>query len=429
MGMHLARTVAVLAFVAGSGLALPSPEASADVEIDIDVFHDRLAPHGRWFWHPRYRQVWAPRGVPVGWRPYTRGRWAYTDDGWFWDSDYPWGWATFHYGRWLFDDDLGWVWVPGTRWAPAWVTWRYGPGYIGWAPLPPWADLDRWDDDFDLAPPHWIFVEERYFLTPRLHPVIVLPARNVTIFDRCRHRARPRFVRQRWVNPGVDVHLVEQATRSRVARAKVREVGVASAAGFGDDDEVRVFRPAVRPSSKEAVKALEHAESGEKKREQVKPEEEKARIVDGAERVRAVRRSEIQEYYDAQAEALRKQQATESARRRQKEDAQARESLRRRHEAEQRALEQGRQREKHAFEQRSKIERGPAKALERRPQIERGPAKALEHGVRAPEASKTSTRGVRSPGARSGSSRSGSQKGERATSAGEPSAKIQSPGR
>ena len=29
-------------------------------------------------------------------------------------------------GRWFFDDSYGWVWVPGSEWAPAWVAWRYG---------------------------------------------------------------------------------------------------------------------------------------------------------------------------------------------------------------------------------------------------------------------------------------------------------------
>jgi hypothetical protein len=31
----------------------------------------------------------------------------------------------------------GWGWVPGTMWGPAWVSWRSGGGYAGWAPLPP----------------------------------------------------------------------------------------------------------------------------------------------------------------------------------------------------------------------------------------------------------------------------------------------------
>ena len=79
------------------------------------------------------------------WRPYTVGRWAYTDDwGWYWisdDSEASWGTVTFHYGRWIFDDDIGWSWVAGNEWAPAWVSWRRGRGqqaqYVGWAPLPP----------------------------------------------------------------------------------------------------------------------------------------------------------------------------------------------------------------------------------------------------------------------------------------------------
>src|SRR6266496_1683468 len=34
-------------------------------------------------------------------------------------------------------DRYGWVWIPGTVWAPAWVTWTYNDNYVGWAPLPP----------------------------------------------------------------------------------------------------------------------------------------------------------------------------------------------------------------------------------------------------------------------------------------------------
>ena len=407
MWTRLVRSLAVLAVVAGSGLALPSAEAVAGAEIDVDVFYDRLSPYGRWFWHPRYRQVWAPRGVPVGWRPYTHGRWVYTHDGWLWDSDYPWGWAAFHYGRWLFDDDLGWVWVPGTRWGPAWVAWRYGSGFVGWAPLPPHVDLYR-HDDFDLAPPHWVFVEQRYFLTPRLHPLIVLPARNATIFARCPHHARPTFVRQRWVNPGMDVHEIERITRTRVDPVKIREVGIASATGFASDDEVRVYRPAVRNPKKEVAKEAEKA----------RPEEKKAKLVEGAERVRAVRRSEIQEYYDAQAEALRKQQAAESARKRQKQDARAKESLQRQHEAERRALEQGRQREKRTFEARSKIERSPAKSDEYRV---RAPAPSKARGA---EASKTSARGARGQNARTAN-----PKAEQGATESGPGGKFGPPGR
>ena len=103
---------------------------------DARTFQRELSPHGEWVDSPRYGRVWRPR-VPAGWRPYYYGRWVWTANGWFWASDEPWGWATYHYGRWGYDDVLGWVWVPGYEWAPAWVTWRFGVGVVGWAPLFP----------------------------------------------------------------------------------------------------------------------------------------------------------------------------------------------------------------------------------------------------------------------------------------------------
>ena len=70
--------------------------------------------------------------------PYaTSGHWILTEYGWTWISDFGWGWAPFHYGRWLALAGRGWCWMPGTTWGPAWVSWRAGGGYVGWAPLPP----------------------------------------------------------------------------------------------------------------------------------------------------------------------------------------------------------------------------------------------------------------------------------------------------
>jgi hypothetical protein len=102
---------------------------------DLETFQRRLSPHGKWVDSTRYGRVWRPR-APADWRPYYHGHWTWTDDGWFWVSDEPWAWATYHYGRWG-NDALGWFWVPGYEWAPAWVTWRFGGGIVGWAPLFP----------------------------------------------------------------------------------------------------------------------------------------------------------------------------------------------------------------------------------------------------------------------------------------------------
>ena len=105
---------------------------------DYENFYEPLAQYGSWFETSDYGYVYQPAAVrESSWRPYTRGRWAFTDQGWTWVSDEPFGWATYHYGRWTLLNNTGWVWVPGNEWAPAWVSWRENPDYVGWAPLPP----------------------------------------------------------------------------------------------------------------------------------------------------------------------------------------------------------------------------------------------------------------------------------------------------
>jgi hypothetical protein len=142
-------------------------------------------------------QVWVPANRSRDWRPYTVGRWTYTDEwGWYWiedASEVSWGTVTYHYGRWIYDDDVGWCWLAGNEWAPAWVLWRRGQGaeYVGWAPLPP-------DDivvDYYEAPGFWIFVRGRDFVAPSIASVI-LPVQEYDVY--LQHRGRePNFTGQR----------------------------------------------------------------------------------------------------------------------------------------------------------------------------------------------------------------------------------------
>src|SRR5207244_8654098 len=66
------------------------------------TFYTKLEPHGEWLETADYGYVWQPREAESSrsWRPYTNGRWVYTDAGWTWISEEPFGWATYHYGRW-----------------------------------------------------------------------------------------------------------------------------------------------------------------------------------------------------------------------------------------------------------------------------------------------------------------------------------------
>jgi uncharacterized membrane protein YgcG len=90
--------------------------------------------YGTWEMDASYGYVWYPR-VDVTWRPYYTGAWSYVGPfGWFWVGADRWSWPTHHYGRWGYRSSR-WYWIPDRRWAPAWVSWAYAPGYLSWCPL------------------------------------------------------------------------------------------------------------------------------------------------------------------------------------------------------------------------------------------------------------------------------------------------------
>src|ERR1700733_8084087 len=137
-----------------NGTLAPDNGATApDDSASFQTFYDALGSQGTWIQSSDYGYVWQPQITDPDWAPYTEGIWVYTDDAGPWVSDEPWGWATYHYGRWVNLNGTGWCWVPGYTWAPAWVSWRYGDGYCGWAPLPPdsFVGIDYSDDGFAVG--------------------------------------------------------------------------------------------------------------------------------------------------------------------------------------------------------------------------------------------------------------------------------------
>ena len=93
--------------------------------------------YGSWSYTAAYGHVWRPYPSYCGpdWSPYYNGRWCYTPWGVTWVPFEPWGWASCHFGRWIFMVGFGWGWLPGVVFAPAWVSWYWGDGWIGWCPL------------------------------------------------------------------------------------------------------------------------------------------------------------------------------------------------------------------------------------------------------------------------------------------------------
>lgn len=137
--------------------------------VSLQVFYNEMAPYGQWFNDPDYGYVWAP-AVEAGFQPYyTNGYWVMTAYGQMWVSDYPWGWAPFHYGRWVWSDFHGWLWIPDTIWGPAWVSWRSGGGYYGWAPLMPGININVSFSNYNCPLNWWIFIPERYIHSRSFH--------------------------------------------------------------------------------------------------------------------------------------------------------------------------------------------------------------------------------------------------------------------
>jgi hypothetical protein len=166
------------------------PQARADVSIDF--FYNNLSG-GNWIDVEGYGYGWQPDLAvsDPNWRPYADGYWAYTDYGWTWISYEDFGWATYHYGRWANLADYGWVWFPGSdlEWGPAWVSWRTGGDYIGWAPLPPRGPEVVYegqpigtnvDITFDIGPEYYNFCDVRFIGEPVLRDRICPRVQNVT---------------------------------------------------------------------------------------------------------------------------------------------------------------------------------------------------------------------------------------------------------
>jgi len=173
-GTTLTHGTAVSETVATVSSSLVAPQ---EKDLNISYFYEALNPYGIW----RYVDnvwCWQPNATVFDyyWAPYcNHGHWVFTNVGWAWVSDYSWGWAAFHYGRWHRDRELGWLWTPGTEWGPAWVSWRTGPNYYGWAPLPPKARYVhndgfyygdkrvREDFEFELTAGDYLFVNTSHF--------------------------------------------------------------------------------------------------------------------------------------------------------------------------------------------------------------------------------------------------------------------------
>jgi hypothetical protein len=227
---------------------------AASAEIGVDFFYNNLSG-GNWIEVGDYGYCWQPdvAANDPNWRPYADGYWAYTDDGWTWISYEDFGWATYHYGRWAKLTDYGWVWVPGAdlEWGPAWVSWRTGGDYIGWAPLPPrgagvvyegQAIGGGVDVDFDIGPEYYNFCDVRYIGEPVLRERIVDARQNVTYINQTVNVTNITYKNNTVYNYGPDINVVNQHSSRPIQRLHLERqenADVASVAKSGGITKVQ----------------------------------------------------------------------------------------------------------------------------------------------------------------------------------------------
>ena len=242
-------------FLAVAILALTFPaleRAEARADVSIDFFYDNLADGGNWIEVGDYGYCWQP-SVAVSntsWRPYSDGYWAYTDFGWTWISYEDFGWATYHYGRWVRLRGRGWIWVPGREWGPAWVSWRTGGDYVGWAPLPPRRAGEYWDEqpitarvdiDFDIGPAYYNFIDVRYIGEPVLRERIFAADQNVTYITKTVNVTNITYNNSAVYNYGPDYNTLSRYSTRPIQRLSVqRETNVDPATAAQSKSLMRV---------------------------------------------------------------------------------------------------------------------------------------------------------------------------------------------
>lgn len=222
--------------------------------VSFQSFYDVLSPMGEWiqitkedidedlsdgegegrsltsyFDDEEFLFIWKPK-VESGWKPYSNGKWEYTDHGWLWVSNDKWGNSTYNYGRWWNSPKYGWVWLPGYTWAPAWVSWKVtnDDKYVGWVALSPKA---KWKSENGITSSNynyknkdadWVFVENNTF------------AGDITAYNITKQNDNSGFVKNsttitdikteddKIVTNGPDVNRMEEKTGKKFERKKIK---------------------------------------------------------------------------------------------------------------------------------------------------------------------------------------------------------------
>jgi hypothetical protein len=116
------------------------------------------------------------------------------------------------------------------EWGPAWVDWRQGDDFVGWAPLPPDEAID---EDYE-TPDTYMFVRAGDLLAPRAYDVFLSRQERFAHYNRSflvNRSVRLRSGARIAVNPGVPPAFIARASGRPFRPVSIAPVVLAGTAG------------------------------------------------------------------------------------------------------------------------------------------------------------------------------------------------------
>ena len=175
--------------------------------------------------------------------PYSNGSWIYTDAGWYFKAPTPQEEIVHHYGRWVLSPAVGWVWVPGRVWAPAWVDWRENDTYIAWTPFPPGIYIVN---NVIIAPPliedRYVIIEKQYFTQPTLYKYMYKENKNKIMIKEWRRIEGVTVMNKTVINKGPDITVINKSSGVEMKPYKVVKVKNIKDVKY-TDTEINTYAP------------------------------------------------------------------------------------------------------------------------------------------------------------------------------------------
>lgn len=194
-------------------------------------------------WKPSPNLAVSIENEPVEYTPFFNGQWVNTDAGWYFKAPTPAEEIIHHFGRWVSSPALGWVWVPGRVWSPAWVDWKENDNYIAWAPIPPKVYIVNNSVNIPVIPEDkYVKVEKKYFVQPSFYKYSYKENKNKIMIKDMRKINGVMVINKTIINKGPDVSVIERIADRKLEVVTLRKVKTKNEFR-NKGDEIEIFTP------------------------------------------------------------------------------------------------------------------------------------------------------------------------------------------